>query len=257
MRRFLVVVVIFIVLAPAFWATSSPTQTRPDAILQAPSAQHWLGTDHLGRDMWSRLLYGGQRTLVISTLGWSVAIALGTLAGVIAASARRMLAHVVNMLLFFFLAVPSLVTSLLLLTLLGRGVGQMALAVGTALFALLGVAVRGQVRWLYKQAFFETSIALGAGWWDVTKRHVLPYVGDVVLTYSGILYGYVLVTTAGLGFLGLGGDPSLPEWGMMLAEARYTVRYAPQAALVTGAALTLLVFSVNRASAEAMHYRMR
>lgn len=226
----------------------SPTQTNPALSFLPPSAQHWLGTDHLGRDVFSRLLYGGQKTVLISLMGWGIALVLGVIIGCMSGLGGRWLGSVADMILRVFLSLPNLMVALLFMAFLGRGLGSISIAVGISYFALLGIIVRGQVRWLLRQEYIEASRALGATRYDIAWQHLRRHMLSVLLAYGGIIYSYILVGAVGLSFLGLGDDLATPEWGVMLAEARYSFRYAPHIAIVTGVCLSGLVFMVNRMS---------
>lgn len=234
-----------ILLAPVA-APYDAMRTDSANTLQAPNAAHWLGTDALGRDVLSRALYGGQHTLLIAGAATLIAVVPGVLLGLLSAVGwlERPIAVLTNALLAF----PGLLLALLVITLLGQGAFQLALATGLTQVAPCARVTRAAVKAVLAQGYIEAARGLGAGQGRIVSRYVLPNVMATVLAYAAVIFAYAILNSAALSFLGLGGEPGIPDWGVMLAEGRQAFRLAPWVAAVPGLAITLTVLLANRAA---------
>ncbi len=239
------VLLIFLLIALFLAMRHDPLTTRSDRILLAPNSDHLLGTDHLGRDVLSRLVYGGVRTIGMATGAVLIATVIGMFLGVVMILNQH-LDRILRILLNSLLAFPSLITAFIVLTIIGRGIASVAVGVGIALIPLYAFVVRSRLIGVMSQHFVEVANGLGASRWHVYRFHLLPNSRQTLLSYASVLFAYSLLNGAGLSFLGLGDDPSLPEWGVMLAEGRFAFRQAPWVALAPGICLSGLVLVVNR-----------
>ncbi|PJF31784.1 MAG: hypothetical protein CUN51_02250 [Candidatus Thermofonsia Clade 1 bacterium] len=218
------------------------------AALAAPSAQHRLGTDWIGRDVFSRLLHGGGRTLSIGLIALGTTVLIGGIVGLCAGFFGGALDWLIISLSDALLALPSLLIALSILTLAGNGSTQIALAAALSGLPVYLRVVRATARSLRVQPYVEAARALGASELGVLWRHVLPNALPMCLSAGVIAVAWAILNAATLHFLGFGGDPSLPEWGAMLAEGRTVLRAAPWIALSAGVALTLTLFALNDAA---------
>lgn len=214
-------------------------------ILQPPGSDHPLGTDGLGRDVLSRLLVGGQRTMWLAggatVLAVGVGLVWGMLLGLLGSWCDRLGMLLINLLL----ALPPLIIAMVIITLLGRGTPQLALAVGVSQIAPVARVIRAVVLTVRVQGYVEAARALGANGWQVAYRHVLPNVQPTLLAYTVITFSYSILNSAALSFLGLGGAPGVPDWGAMLAEGRTYFDVAPWISIFPGMAITLVVLLMN------------
>lgn len=246
MYRSLVLMTLFVVLI--FWsplvAPYDPLQTKT-AVLSAPSGEHLLGTDSLGRDVLSRLLHGGHHTVTVSLLSLAAAVGVGIALGVCAAS-NRLTSVVINIIIDSLLAFPSLLGALLLLTLLGRGTVPLAAAAGLPFVATYARFVCGVLLVAQKQPHVEAAIALGASALRITLRHVLLNVVPELTGYAAVIFAYCLSASAALSFLGFSAEPGIPDWGVMLQEGRRAMFAAPWVWLPAAIMLTSLVVMANR-----------
>ncbi|MBI5669917.1 MAG: ABC transporter permease [Chloroflexi bacterium] len=247
MKRSLAVlglITIITLLAP-WLAPADPLQTDPINALQPPGHDHLLGTDSLGRDVLSRALYGGQRTLLITATATIitaiVGLPLGLATGLSGGWRTSLLVAVTNALLAF----PSLLLALVMLTLLGVGAAPLAVATGLAQAGAYARVVYAAVVAIRSTQFIEAAYALGASRRRVLLFHILPNIQPALLAYTGITFSYNLLNSAALSFLGLGGEPGIPDWGVMLAEGRAALRAAPWISLVPGLAITITVSAVH------------
>lgn len=243
-RAWLVVLLTMILLAPLLTA-ADPLSTNPSQQLSMPGPVHILGTDYLGRDVWSRLLYGGRQTLIITATGTLLAVVCGTVIGVCASLLPRLPGQAINMLLNAMLAIPSLVLALVILTLIGRGNLAVAMAAGGAQIAFHARIVRSAVMVARIAPHVDASYALGGSRWHILHRHILPGALPSIVIYAGIIFSYVLINSAALSLLGLSAAPAQPEWGSMLADGRFSFRAAPWVAIAPGLAISSIVICVQ------------
>lgn len=246
MRLFLILL-LFVISAPLL-ATHDPMATNTTVQRQPPTAQHVLGTDALGRDVWSRLAVGGWRTFGIAGGASGIALLPGIIFGLLLSAAPRRLISAADMLLNAVLAFPSLIFAFTVLTLLGQGALPLALAVGLAQIAPTVRIVRGAAATVRTEGYLESARSLGASPGRLLFVHLLPNIAPTLFAYAGVVFSYSLLNSAALSFLGLGGEPGIPDWGVLLAEGRQAFRTAPWIGLVAGLAITASVMIVNRAA---------
>jgi peptide/nickel transport system permease protein len=213
--------------------------------LSAPSSRNLLGTDALGRDLWTRMIYGGRVSLSASILAAGITGILGGFFGLIAAVftgwTERWILWIVNALL----AIPGLLLAMLLVAGLGPGLFTVILAVGIAGapgFARLSRTVFTQIK---AQPYVQAAFALGAGKSWVARFHMLPNASSQLLSLITIHVAWAFLGTTTLTFLGLAGDPSIPEWGAMLNVGRLHLVERPHLAVVPGIAISLSILSIH------------
>jgi len=231
-------------LAPLL-ATHDPLATAPEAQLQPPSREHLFGTDLLGRDVYSRVLYGGRRTFGVALLTALITLGPGLVIGAVAGFAGGWLDAALMTLLDALLAVPALVLALALLALLGSGSVQIAVAVGIAGIPSYGRVTRAAVLQARSRPFVEAARAIGARPGGILARHIFPTIAPPLLAFAGVTLSWAILNSAALIFLGFGGDISSPDWGVMLADGRQAFRTAPWVALAPGIALSATVLAIN------------
>ena len=214
--------------------------------LQAPSLEHWFGTDHLGRDVLSRVLIGAQISMVVSVL----AAGLATLVSIVIGMASGYFGGRLDMLIQRFvdawMTFPDLVLLIAVVSIVGAGVGQIVVVLGL-LYGIAGSRiVRGAVVSVKEEAYTHASQSIGASSLHVLRRHVLPNIMPVVIVLFTTRIGAVILTEAGLSFLGLGVPPPAPTWGSMLSGTGRTYMYlGPWLALAPGLCLTIVVYAIN------------
>ncbi len=238
------IVVVTSLLAP-WLATADPRQAAPDVQLQAPSREHPFGTDLLGRDVFSRVLYGGRRILGTVLLVMIVTLPPGLLIGLAAGYAGRWIDRALMTLMDALLAFPALLLALALITWLGTGLPQIALAVGIAGIPPYARVTRAAVLEARTRAFVEAARSVGARPAYILRQHILTAAAAPLLAFAGVTLSWALLNSAALVFLGYGGDIAAPDWGVMLADGRRTFQTAPWIALAPGLALSLTVFAIN------------
>lgn len=242
---FILLLLLSMSLAAPLLTDYDPTRQNLAEALQPPSSSHWMGTDFLGRDIFTRLLYGGRLSLTIGflavSLGIAVGLPLGAVSGYFGGWPDLMIQRLADILLSF----PSFLLALLLVALLGVGVSNVVISVGILAIPSFIRLVRGSVLVLRQQEFVQASRALGGSHGYIILHHIVPNALTPVVINASINLGYAITMAAGLGFLGLGVPPSLPEWGMMLGESRSYVYSHPYMLTFPGLAIFITIVGLN------------
>jgi len=240
-----VAVILAIILAAPTFAPHDPLDTHPQQQLQPPSWENLLGTDELGRDVFSRFLYGGQRTLLMASGAAVLALSIGIVVGVAASIEKQGINAVFSTFMNALLAIPLLILALALITVSGAGELQVIIATGFALIAPMAIFTRAAFKEIRHQPYITAAISLGStdGW--LWMHYFLPNVRPLLSAYGVVIFLYCLLNNAALSFLGLGGEPSAPEWGRMLADGRYVLRSAPWVALAAAMGIVMLALLLN------------
>ncbi|HUZ05026.1 MAG TPA: ABC transporter permease [Acidobacteriaceae bacterium] len=241
----LVVFVLMALLAP-WLAPSNPAAIDLQARLQAPSAAHWFGTDELGRDILSRVIYGARVSMIVATSVVSMALFLGLILGGIAGYYGGWLDTVLNVLLMnTFLALPGILIAIAFVAFLGPGMGNLILALSITGWVGYARLVRAQVLAVREREYVEASRALGANDLRIFLRHILPNIIQPILVQAAIGMAGTILAEATLSFLGLGVPPPTPSWGAMLNDARFHLFDAPHMVVFPGLAIMLCVLAFN------------
>ena len=239
----LVLISLGALLAPLLSGTDPIQPVGPP--LAAPSAGFGLGTDALGRDLLTRMLFGARFSLASGLLAASLAVGIGGVAGLAAAMHGGWIERAIVWAANAMLAIPGLLLALMLLTAMGPGVTTIVLAVGLGGAPGFARLARAAFQAARQSDFVRASHALGAGPRWGALRHVVPNAGTALLSLATTQFAWAFLGTTTLTFLGLAGNPSLPEWGAMLNEGRLHLIDAPHLALWPGAAITLTILSVQ------------
>lgn len=228
-------------------APYAPDATDLNAVLEGPSAAHLLGTDDLGRDTLSRLLYAARTSLTAVALVLAGALAFGVLVGSVAALRGGLVDEVLMRVTDVALAIPNLVTALAILGFLGPGVENMVLALMLAAWPAYARLSRTLIVSVKRRPYIEAVQLMGArpGW--ILRKHLIPAALGPVLVYATADAGFIVVSVATLSFLGLGVQPPTPEWGQMLVAGLPFMETSPGLVIYPGLALTLLVIGFNLA----------
>lgn len=212
---------------------------------KGPSAQYLLGTDHLGRDVLSRLFHGARVSLAIGVASVAGGMAVGTALGLVAGYYGGWVDSLVMRLLDIQLAFPGLLLAITIISILGPGLTNTVVAV--TVWAIPGFAriTRGSVVALRNREFVEAATALGRSDWGIMWKHILPNSLSPLIVQGSLSIGTVILTASGLSFLGLGVQPPDPEWGAMLAVSRQYILDNPISSIAPGVCITLVVLSFS------------
>lgn len=213
-------------LAPWLLSGGDPYGLNPPERLRPPSLTHPLGTDEMGRDLWTRMVYGARITLASSASLIALAAVAGGIVGLWAGSASSRLDGIIMRATDLFLAFPRLILALAVATALGRGMANAVLAFALVWWAQYARIMRSQVLVVREREFVAAARALGSGRWRVMFRHILPNCLTPVLVRATLDLGLAILLLSSLSFLGLGAQPPTPDWGAMIATGRrYLLEY--------------------------------
>lgn len=245
----LIVIVLMVVAAVGAPVIARHDPTDVDLInqLQPPSAQHWMGTDVQGRDIWARLVYGARISLSVGLVSQGIALGLGLLLGLVAGYFGRWVDELVMRLADVTLAFPTLLLLIALVAALQPSLTVVFLTIGLVGWAAMARLVRGQVLVVRELEYVQAMRALGARNGRIIVRHVLPAVIAPVLIAATLGVAAAIMAEAALSFLGLGVQPPTPSWGAMIADGRdlSQLRGAPWTSLFPGIAIGLTVLGFN------------
>ena len=241
------IVLIFVVvafIAPLIAPYGVNEQIYSDA-RQAPSAAHWFGTDHLGRDVFSRVLYGASDILFLAGLGTAMAVLCGTAVGLLSGYAGGIVDEIMMRFFDSLLAMPALLLALLLLGTLGPSRNSVFIVMVIVYTPIVARVVRSVVLSVRSKGFVEAARLQGesVGW--VLFREILPSVTPTLAVEAALRFSYAIFLVASLGFLGVGVQPPSPNWGLMVNEARPHVDQLPWALFFPAAAIAIVVIGVN------------
>jgi ABC-type dipeptide/oligopeptide/nickel transport system permease subunit len=241
---FVLFLIVALTMIAPWLSPMDPMLTNTAGQLLPPNHDHLLGTDLLGRDVLSRVLYGGRQTLINASLATGIAVSAGVTLGLLARTGQ-LVDRAVVWLINALLAIPGLVLALVIITLLGRGNIPLAVAVGLSQVAPFGFVVRFAGRTIQSRVYVEAARSFGATQTWINLYHILPNIRPAILAYSGVIFSYCILNVAALSFLGLGGEPGTPDWGTMLADGRIAFRSAPWISIAPGIVISLTVWAVN------------
>ncbi len=223
----------------------NPVKQNLSQALQKPGAEHLLGTDYLGRDLFTRLLYGGRLSLTIGFLAVGFGLLIGVTLGAISGYYGGWLDMLIQRLADILLSFPSFLLALILVALMGVGVRNIIFSVGILAIPSFIRLVRSSVLVLRSSEYVQAARALGAPSPLVILQHVVPNTLTPVIVNASMNLGYAITTAAGLGFLGLGVQPPTPEWGMMLGEAKNYIFSHPYMITFPGLAIFITIVGLN------------
>ncbi len=214
--------------------------------LQTPSAQHWFGTDHFGRDMFSMIMVGARTSIAVALVAVGIGIGLGVPLGLTAAARKgSWLDEVImrgNDLVFAF---PSLVIAILITAVFGAGAINAIIAIGIFNIPVFARITRGAALSLWEREFILAARVSGKGAARISVEHILPNVANLLIVQGTIQFSLGILAEAGLSYVGLGAQPPTPSWGRMLADAQTMVSFAPHLALIPGLAIIVTVLGLN------------
>jgi len=237
-------------IAPGLFTSLSPIEGIAGAQRLAPQADYWLGTDQLGRDVYTRIIYGASHSLSAALVAVAMGLFIGTAIGVIAGAFTGRVESVLMRLVDVLLAIPSLLLSLTVIILLGFGTLNAAIAVGVASIASFARLARGEVVRIRHSDYVEAAFGSGGTFWAVLWRHILPNALTAVLAFATLQFGQAILALSTLSFLGYGTPPPVPEWGLLIAEGRNYLSTAWWLTTFPGLVVIAVVLATNRISRQ-------
>ena len=242
---FVIIALILIAIFAPLIAPYDPTKQSWSAVRKAPSLAHWFGTDEVGRDILSRIIYGTRASLSAGVISVGIAISIGVPLGLLAGYLGGKVDAVLGRITDAMLAVPFLILAIALAAFLGPSLGNAMIAIGVTATPLFIRLTRGQTLSMVKEDYIEAARAVGNPGWRIALRHILPNVMPALLVQATLTIATAIIAEASLSFLGLGQQPPAPSWGSMLNAAQRFLTNAPWMAVWPGLAIFITVLSFN------------
>ncbi|BEP16210.1 ABC transporter permease [Acidothermaceae bacterium B102] len=243
--------VLFVVvsaLLPGWFSNGQPYATHPTDAMRSPSIHHLFGTDEIGRDLWTRVLYGSALTIKATATAIAIGLVAGLTLGIVSGFFGRWVDAVIMRLVDVLLSIPSLLFALTIITAVGYGTLPVALAVGLGIIPGFARTTRAEVLRVKTLPYVEAARASGASWIRVLVRHILPNSWGPVAVLAVLDAGVAIIAIASLSFLGFGAPPPSSEWGTLISAGRDFLVTSWWLSLMPGIFVTLLVFSLNHIS---------
>jgi peptide/nickel transport system permease protein len=243
----LAVVIAFILMAvfAPYISPQDPIATSWGAIRKAPSAAHWFGTDEIGRDVFSRVIWGTQASLMAGVISVSISLLIGVPIGLLAGFVGGAVDAIISRITDAFLACPFLILAIALAAFLGPSLTNAMVAIGISAAPIFVRLTRGQVIQIKVEDYVEAARSVGNPPWRIALVHILPNILPPLLVQATLAIAAAVIAEASLSFLGLGQQPPAPSWGSMLNTAKNYIEQAPWMAIWPGISIFLLVLSFN------------
>lgn len=243
----LIVIAAFVALAvfAPLISPYDPSAQSWSAVRKAPSAMHWFGTDDVGRDVLTRVIYGTRASLLAGAISISIALAIGVPIGIIAGYLGGFIDALIGRITDAWLACPYLILAIALAAFLGPSLGNAMIAIGITTTPIFVRLTRGQVMVVKVEDYVEAARAIGNPRWRIAFFHILPNILPALLVQATLSIAAAIIAEAALSFLGLGQQPPAPSWGSMLNSAQRFLVNAPWMAVWPGLAIFLTVLSFN------------
>ncbi|MFF2083846.1 ABC transporter permease [Nocardia sp. NPDC058176] len=244
------ILVVALVVAAAFFpelfASADPLRATPTQRFAPPSAEHWFGTDELGRDHYARVVHGTALSLKATFIAVGVALVVGGAIGLLAGFVRGWVETIAMRFIDVVLSIPALFLSLALVTALGHGLVNVAVAVGVAGVAGFARVMRAEVLRVSQSVYVDAARSSGTRWYRVMVGHVLPNARGPVVVLATLELGTAVLAVASLSFLGYGAPPPAPEWGTLISSGRNYLANAWWLSTLPGLVIVATVLSINR-----------
>lgn len=243
------IVVLTVLLAaawPQLFTDFDPLRGIAKQRLLPPSAEHWFGTDQMGRDLFTRVVYGTTESVKAVVVAVLVGLFVGSGIGLLSGYIGRWVDDVLMRIMDVFLAVPTLLIALAVINALGFGTVNIAIAVGIGTVAIFARLMRSEVLKVRSLPYVEATRFAGISQWRVLGRHIIPNAAGPVLVLATLELGMAILSVSALSFLGFGAPPPAPEWGLLVAGGRDFMRAAWWLTTLPGLVIAVTVVSANR-----------
>lgn len=229
----------------AFWTPYAIGVTGSGGRLTGPSPEFWIGTDKLGRDLFSQLMGGATSAIIVAAWTMIIAGIIGVSLGVAAAATTWWFDLAASKLIDIMIAFPTLLLAMLIVTVRGASLSSAVLAIGVSGSAVIARVTRINVARVLREDYVRAARTSGTGWWGIIRIHVLPGIYPMLLAQLMLLAGAAILAEASLSYLGLGAPPPAASWGRMLLEAQSTVTVQPWGAIAPGLTIAWTVLGLN------------
>jgi peptide/nickel transport system permease protein len=235
--------IVVAILAPVI--APYPPDDQPGSRLEAPSSTYWLGTDELGRDIFSRLVYGARISLQVGIIAVGIALVIGGVLGLLSGYYVGLVDSLVQRLVDILLAFPTLILVIALTTVMGASTTTAMIAIGIAYSPAIARVVRGATLQVRQEQYVDAGRTIGVGPTRMILRHVVPNIAAPVIVQCTLLLSTAILAEAALSFLGLGTHPPAASWGAMLGAGRKYMETAPWVAIFPGISISITVLGFN------------
>ncbi|MBY6677687.1 ABC transporter permease [Rhodococcus sp. BP-332] len=240
------IVAVGFAIVPSLFASGDPLRGVPAEKLQGPSAAHWFGTDNIGRDVWTRVVHGAGLSLSATLMAVAIALVAGSILGLIGGAVGGIVDAVLMRLVDVLLSIPTLLLALALVTALGFGTVNVAIAVGVTLVASFARVMRSEVLRVRRSLYVEAAFASGSRWHTVLWTHILRNAYPPVIALAAVQFGMAVLAVSSLSFLGFGAVPPTPEWGSLVSEGRNFLATSWWLTTLPGLVIVAVVLSAHR-----------
>jgi len=222
-----------------------PLEMNPANAYAGPSRQHLMGTDEYGRDLFSRVVYGSRTSLSVGIISVSISLVLGTALGLVSGYYLGIADIVVSRIMDVVYAFPAILLALVMIATLGPGLDKVMVAIGIVYMPLFARLCRGSVLGERSKVYIEAARMVGAGNLRIMSKHILPNVVAPLIVQASLCMSYSILAEATLSYLGLGTQPPMPSWGMMLSRGRGLLYHSPWLSIWPGLAIMTVVYAFN------------
>lgn len=233
-------------LFPQLFTTYGPTSVLPSSRLVSPNVAHLFGTDYLGRDLYTRIVYGARNSLGGALTATTIGFVFGTLLGVIAGVSRSYVDAIIMRLMDVLLSIPSFLLALAIVVVLGFGTVNSSIAIGVSFVALFSRLVRSEVIRVAAADYVDAARISSVHPLRILLRHIIPNSISSALALAPVQFGIALLMISALGFLGIGTQPPQPEWGLLLSEGRNYLALSWWLSVMPGGTIIAVVLAANR-----------
>lgn len=242
---FFILLFIFVSIVGPELTTQDPNKVNIINKLQAPSAEHWFGTDNYGRDIFTRIIHGMVLTLRVGFLSVTIGGVIGVILGIVSGYYGGKIDTIIMRVMDVLLAFPGILLALAIVSVLGGSLNNVIIAVAVFSIPAFARIVRGSTLSVRKLEYIDAMKALGASDFRIIFKHILPNVMSPIIVQATLRIATAVLTASGLSFLGLGAQPPTPEWGAMLSEGRAFMTEHPHVILFPGMMIVIVVLAFN------------
>ena len=232
-------------LVSSLWTPYDVVDVQMVSRLKGMSASHWLGTDHLGRDVLSRIMYGARNSITVGVVAVGIGATIGIALGLLAAAKRGWADEIVSRLADLMFAFPAVLSAILITAVFGASAVNAIIAIGIFNIPVFARVTRGAALSVWSRDFIRAALAIGKGPLTITFHHVLPNILSILIVQATIQFAVAILAEAGLSYLGLGSQPPWPSWGKMLNDAQTYMYTQPTLAIYPGLAIAMAVLGLN------------
>ncbi|PQA86793.1 ABC transporter permease [Hyphococcus luteus] len=227
------------------WTHHDVAAIDVDARLSGPSLKHWLGTNHLGRDVFSMIMVGARVSIAVAVFAVGIGLLIGVPLGLLAAGTRGIIEDIVMRMSDVIFAFPALILAILITAVYGPGAINAVIAIGVFNIPVFARLTRGAALPIWTRGYVMSAKTAGKNGFRISLEHVLPNILPVLIVQATVQLSLAVLAEAALSYVGIGAQPPAPSWGRMLAESQTMVSFAPWLAIFPGLAIFLFVFGLN------------